>query len=87
MKADLHMHSTRSDGTMTPKELKAFVESLQVTDWSLTDHDTYEGLDDLDTLGENTALLPGIELSLKPLRSFHACKSAGTESQAQTAGR
>ena len=71
MKPDLHMHSTMSDGVRTPEELYAYCESLGLSHMSLTDHDTYAGLDHLDRMNGHVQTIPGVELSLKPMRSFH----------------
>ncbi len=41
--ADLHSHSTVSDGTLTPEELAARAKANGVTLWALTDHDEIGG--------------------------------------------
>jgi predicted metal-dependent phosphoesterase TrpH len=41
-KADLHCHSTCSDGTLTPVELVNLAHSLGLSGLSITDHDTIE---------------------------------------------
>jgi len=43
---DLHVHSTRSDGTYTPKELVDYAVLKGLKAFALTDHDTVDGLDD-----------------------------------------
>ncbi len=43
-KADLHIHSTASDGLMEPAEVVAAAAELKLTAISLTDHDTVEGI-------------------------------------------
>ena len=64
-KSDLHMHSTFSDGVLTPTELvdRAIKKGLSVV--SLTDHDTVDGLDEMLQAGKDRDLkvIPGIELS------------------------
>ena len=52
MRIDLHTHSSVSDGTDTPSELvgKAWAVGLDVV--GLTDHDTFDGLDEAVTEGE-----------------------------------
>ena len=42
--ADLHCHSTTSDGTLSPEELAARAAANGVQIWSLTDHDEVGGL-------------------------------------------
>lgn len=41
---DLHVHSTRSDGTYTPTELVDYAIEKGLTAFALTDHDTVDGL-------------------------------------------
>jgi 3',5'-nucleoside bisphosphate phosphatase len=65
MRIDLHTHSLVSDGTDTPAELvrKARVVGLDVV--ALTDHDTFDGLDEAATEGERLGIrvVRGMELS------------------------
>ena len=44
MPIDLHLHSTHSDGTLTPAEIVAKAKSLELTAVSLTDHNTVSGV-------------------------------------------
>ena len=46
MKADLHLHSTYSDGKYTPDQICAIAQSRGVRLLSITDHDTLLGLED-----------------------------------------
>lgn len=63
--ADLHIHTTASDGVLTPTELieKAAKTSLKVI--AITDHDTTEGVAEAQLAGRNNNIevIPGIELS------------------------
>lgn len=43
---DLHVHSTKSDGSMTPTELVELAVQKRLSAFALTDHDTVEGLDE-----------------------------------------
>lgn len=43
LNADLHCHSTVSDGTLTPEELAARAKANGVELWALTDHDEVGG--------------------------------------------
>ena len=65
MRIDLHTHSLVSDGTDAPAELvhKAQVAGLDVV--ALTDHDTFDGLDEAAAAGERLGvrLVRGMELS------------------------
>jgi predicted metal-dependent phosphoesterase TrpH len=65
MRIDLHTHSSVSDGTDAPAELvrKALDAGLDVV--ALTDHDTFDGLDEAAAEGERLGLrvVRGMELS------------------------
>ena len=41
---DLHVHSTYSDGTLTPSELVKKAFSINLAAMALTDHDTIDGI-------------------------------------------
>ncbi|GEB33854.1 MULTISPECIES: PHP domain-containing protein [Brevibacillus] len=60
---DLHMHTTASDGKLTPAELLAEASERGVTHLAITDHDTVDGYllarDEAERLG--LKLIPGIE--------------------------
>ena len=43
---DLHNHSTKSDGTLTPSELVIHAMEKRLTTFALTDHDTIDGIDE-----------------------------------------
>ena len=43
---DLHVHSTKSDGTLTPTELVNYAIRKGLSAFALTDHDTTEGIDE-----------------------------------------
>jgi 3',5'-nucleoside bisphosphate phosphatase len=65
MRIDLHTHSSVSDGTDTPAELvhKARAAGLDVV--GLTDHDTFDGLDEATAESERLGIhvVRGMELS------------------------
>lgn len=63
---DLHTHSTRSDGVLSPAELIRDVAAAGVRTFSLTDHDTLAGYRDLraaDAVPPGMALIPGVEIN------------------------
>lgn len=62
---DLHVHSTYSDGTLTPSELVLHAKQLNLSAMALTDHDTIEGIPEAIDAGKQHALeiIPGVELS------------------------
>lgn len=63
--ADLHSHSTASDGTLAPAEVVSRATTHGVDILALTDHDTTAGLADayLSATKNGIKLIPGIELS------------------------
>jgi hypothetical protein len=67
---DLHSHTDRSDGTLTPAELVAEAVRTGVTTLAVTDHDTFVGYDAALPFARDAGLdlICGIEVSTK----FHA---------------
>ncbi|UOE92638.1 PHP domain-containing protein [Alkalihalobacillus sp. LMS39] len=65
--ADLHMHSTASDGGYSPSELVQKCKEQGLTIISLTDHDTVAGVSEAIEAGQALGLkvIPGIEFSTK----------------------
>ena len=65
MLIDLHTHSAVSDGTDTPRELVQAAAKANLSVVALTDHDTFDGLDEAQAAGTELGLqvLRGIELS------------------------
>lgn len=64
-KIDLHVHSTASDGTMSPAELAVAVKEAGLCAFALTDHDTVDGIAEARTAAKaaSVELIPGVELS------------------------
>ncbi len=62
---DLHVHSCRSDGTMTPHELVDYALEKGLSALALTDHDTIDGLDEIMEYAKDKPIeiIPGIEYS------------------------
>lgn len=50
---DLHVHSTRSDGTFSPTELVDYAIEKNLKAFALTDHDTVDGLEEAISYAEN----------------------------------
>jgi predicted metal-dependent phosphoesterase TrpH len=72
--ADLHLHTTFSDGTEPPAEVVARAAEAGLRTISITDHDTVAGWDEAAGAARaaGLALLPGIEVSAKHRgRSVH----------------
>ncbi len=62
---DLHVHSTASDGTFTPRELVEYALKKGLKAFALTDHDTIDGLPEAEAAASKVSLelVPGIEFS------------------------
>jgi len=64
-RADLHMHSTASDGALPPSEVmaKAYAAGLRCV--ALTDHDTVDGIAEAQAAAEAHGIrcIPGVEIS------------------------
>ena len=64
-KGDFHLHTTASDGRLTPSELVALVSKEKLDIIAITDHDTTKGLPEGILAGEEygVKVIPGIEFS------------------------
>jgi predicted metal-dependent phosphoesterase TrpH len=66
VRADLHSHSTASDGTLPPAEVVRRAHRVGLDVLALTDHDTVAGLEQASrALPAGLTLLPGMELSCR----------------------
>ena len=59
------MHTTASDGRLTPVELVARAAAAGLTTISVTDHDTVAAIDEVTAAGEQSGIrvIPGIEIT------------------------
>ncbi len=66
-RVDLHVHSTASDGTLTPSELVAHAAEAGLAALALTDHDTTAGCAEAIAAGtaQGIEVVPGIEISAR----------------------
>lgn len=71
--ADLHTHSTASDGQYSPAQLAALAQGAGIEVLALTDHDTINGLDEAVQAGASLGLtvLRGVELGAREDRHMH----------------
>ena len=63
---DLHLHTTASDGRLSPSELVHYLAAQKLRFAAITDHDSTEGLPEALKVKEqypDLTLVPGIELS------------------------
>jgi predicted metal-dependent phosphoesterase TrpH len=65
MRIDLHLHTVASDGLLAPSALVQAVRTANVEVFSVTDHDTVDGLDEVQGAATAAGLsfISGIELS------------------------
>lgn len=65
MRADLHVHSTASDGTLSPAALVELAARNGVAVIALTDHDSIAGVEDaiLAAATQKITVVPAVELS------------------------
>ncbi len=68
MKADLHNHTTFSDGVNTPEEIAAMASRSGIDLIAVTDHDTMSGVPDAvrACARHHMGLIPGVEISAGP---------------------
>ena len=74
MSLDLHLHSTVSDGRLSPSELVRFAHASGVTTMALSDHDATDGVDEATRVGSELGIrvISAIELSTDlPGASIH----------------
>ena len=76
MRADLHIHTTASDGRLSPQEIVRQAVDAGLSHISITDHDTVDGLAELCRAGmlndKRIAVIPGIEFSTDlPMHEVH----------------
>ncbi len=62
---DLHLHTTASDGVLTPSEIVRYAKAKGLQAIAITDHDTIEGCEEGLSEGEKIGfeVIPGIEIS------------------------
>ena len=66
MKADLHLHTTASDGRLGPKELVSLATKLGLDVIAITDHDTISGIGPALAAAEafpSITVIPGVEIN------------------------
>lgn len=72
-KPDLHLHSTASDGLLTPTELMTLLKQQGLNLVALSDHDTMAGLQEASRAARelNLYFIPAIELSTQGSEEVH----------------
>jgi len=69
---DLHIHSTASDGTLSPADIIALALRLRLGAISITDHDSLAGCREavLNGIPDELGFLTGVEISAEPPPSY-----------------
>ena len=64
--ADLHLHSSYSDGSFSPQEVVSHAAALGLNPIALTDHDTVTGIPEALRAGNEmeVEVIPGVEISV-----------------------
>lgn len=66
VKVDFHVHTSASDGILSPKQIVDRAKKNNIKYFAITDHDTLSGLDEgfsESQIYDDITLIPGIELS------------------------
>lgn len=66
MRADLHLHTTASDGRLSPEEIVHLAQSQGLSVIAITDHDTVEGIVpalEAASTPPSLMVIPGVEIS------------------------
>jgi hypothetical protein len=72
LKIDLHVHSTASDGTLSPRQIVEQAQAIGLSALAITDHDTIDGVAQALACGIPPALefISGVEISAAPPGNF-----------------
>lgn len=67
MRGDFHIHSTASDGTLSPREIVIFAKSRGIDIISISDHNSIDGIYEASEAGKEygVSVIPAVELSTR----------------------
>ncbi len=70
--ADLHIHTTCSDGEFTPSEIVHAAKNIGFNTIAVTDHDTVAGIEEALRAGRDAGIevIPGIEITMRFRRDY-----------------
>lgn len=70
---DMHVHTTASDGTFSPRAIVRLAEKVGLKAVAVTDHDTVGGITEAQKAAKHTNIevIPGIEISVGETGSTH----------------
>lgn len=74
---DLHIHSTASDGSLSPKQILDLAQKNGIRAIALTDHDSIAGLKEIFSLIHSYSIefVTGVEISCEPPEGFESLGS------------
>jgi 3',5'-nucleoside bisphosphate phosphatase len=66
IRADLHLHTTASDGDLSPDRIASLAQASGLDAIAITDHDTVAGASAAEELGKRYGIriIPGVEISI-----------------------
>ena len=66
MYIDLHIHTTESDGSLTPSQVVRYAKEKGLKAIAITDHDTIHGNEEAikEGISEGVEVIPGVEISV-----------------------
>jgi predicted metal-dependent phosphoesterase TrpH len=67
--ADLHLHTTCSDGTLAPADLVCAAKNAGLAAIAITDHDTFDGVVPALAAANGLDVIPGVELTCRVRQS------------------
>ncbi|MDN5360797.1 MAG: 3,5-nucleoside bisphosphate phosphatase [Thermotogaceae bacterium] len=68
---DFHTHTMASDGTLTPEQLVAEMRKKSITYFSITDHDTIDGVKAVKHIPQGLTFITGVEMSVEFPKTLH----------------
>ena len=73
MKIDLHVHTTASDGLLSPKAIVAKAKENKIDILAIADHDTIDGIPEAMNAANEKGirLIPALEISAKHEKQIH----------------
>jgi predicted metal-dependent phosphoesterase TrpH len=73
LRADLHLHTHASDGSLSPAEMMRLAKAAGMAVVAVTDHDTVSGVAEAAKAAQalGLALIPGLELSVGDAEEVH----------------
>ena len=64
-RADLHVHTTASDGEYTATQVVAFARQANLAAVAITDHDTLAAVEEARAAAEDVEVIPGVEITVE----------------------